>query len=119
MTNQDIRNKFEQLGITKEEFFKDFNVSIQNYYRALRAREKRLKPTLTTTRINKWIDQMMQCNSISDYRAMVPGEKPKPFKTGKVKNAITNKKPVDRYDIILESSKTLIRLINYYLDKEK
>lgn len=119
MTNQDIRNKFQQLGITKEDFFKDFNVSVQNYYRALRSREKKIKPTQTTIRINKWIDQIVRCNSINEYRMIIPGEKPKPFKTGKVKNMLTNKKPSDNFDIILENNKALLKLINYYLDKEK
>ena len=119
MTNQDIRNKFQKLGITKEDFFKDFNVSVQNYYRALRTREKKIKPTQTTIRINKWIDQMMRCNSISEYRMIIPGEKPKPFKTGKVKNSLTNKKPEERFNIIEENNKMLLRLLNYYLEKEK
>lgn len=114
MTNQEIRNKFQQIGITKEDFFRDFNVSVQNYYRALKARTKMIKPTKTTTKINKWIDQIMLANSIGQYRSIIPS-----IKVEKEKRIVTKTiKPDVEFDIILENNKMLLKLLKYYLKKE-
>lgn len=121
MIAQQLRDKFAQLEITKEDFFWDFNVSVQNYYRALKTREKKMKPTASTERINKYFDQVLRCNDIGDYRSIIPAVKPQPLKRGKKssQNSLTNVKPKNEVlEIILENNKMILKLLNYYMEEK-
>lgn len=121
MISQQLRDKFSQLEITKEDFFNDFNVSVQNYYRALKTREKKMKSTPSTERINKYFDQVLRCNDIGDYRSIVPTVKPQPLKAGKksLQRGMTNVKPKNEVlEIIIENNKMILKLLNYYMEEK-
>jgi hypothetical protein len=117
MTNQEIRNKLEEIGVTKEDFFRDFNVSVQNYYRALKARSKMIKPTQTTIKINRLFDQIMAAKTIGEYRSIIPANKIKAVRSNEI--SLVNTKPSPDFNIILENNKMLLKLLDYYLEKEK
>lgn len=88
MIYQEIKDKFLQLELTKAEFYEDFDINIQFFYRTLQARYKGGHQTKSTRRINKILDHILEMNHRYEYDAFVMryngiDKEPKPIEISK------------------------------------